>query len=361
MAYQLPEKLKNLEPYQPITGQFAVRVDANESFISLPEDIRREIGEKVSQIDFNRYPDPYAVELCDKFSRYFGVPSDLVVAANGSDELLFLLTSCFSDAGDKLMMVKPDFSMYGIYAELAGMQVEVFEKDDNMQIGVDALIAEAKEKQIRMLIFSNPCNPSSLIESRADVLKIVEALEDTLVIVDEAYMEFTDNASVLDMVEQYPNMMVLKTLSKAFGLAAVRLGFAVSNRTLINALKAAKSPYNVNTMSQVVGSVIFDHPEYIADCISQIRVSRDNLYKSLVALKAQQPRIKSLQNANANFVYMEVDGAADVFEALKQQGIAIRLMKNYLRICAGSEAENKAVLKALETALKGAEVCEQQK
>ena len=110
------------------------------------------------------------------------------------------------------MMVKPDFSMYGIYAELAGMQVEVFEKDDNMQIGVDALIAEAKEKQIRILIFSNPCNPSSLIESRADVLKIVEALEDTLVIVDEAYMEFTDNASVLDMVEQYPNMMVLKTL-----------------------------------------------------------------------------------------------------------------------------------------------------
>ncbi|MBQ2776759.1 MAG: histidinol-phosphate transaminase, partial [Peptococcaceae bacterium] len=109
MTYQLPEKLRNMEPYQPNTGVFHVRLDANESFISLPDDIRKEIGEKVSQIDFNRYPDPCATELCVIFRRFFNVPSDLVVAANGSDELLFLLTSCFSDAGDKLMMVKPDF------------------------------------------------------------------------------------------------------------------------------------------------------------------------------------------------------------------------------------------------------------
>lgn len=353
MTYQLPEKLRTLEPYQPITGQFRVRLDANESFISLPDTIRKEIGDKVSQIDFNRYPDPYATELCEKFSAYFHVPSELVVAANGSDELLFLLTSCFSNAGDKLMMVKPDFSMYGIYAELAGMQVEVFEKDEAMQIGVDALIAAAKEKQVQMLIFSNPCNPSSLLESREDVLKIVEALEDTLVIVDEAYMEFADDASVLDMVEAYPNMIVLKTLSKAFGLAAMRLGFAVSNSTLIHALKAAKSPYNVNTMSQVAGCVIFDHPEYINDCIARIRTSRDRLYSQLQEMQARQPKIKSLQNSKSNFVYMEVDDAADAFQALKEQGIAIRLMKNYLRICAGSEEENTAMLEALEAWMKG--------
>ena len=354
MTYQLPEKLRTLEPYQPITGQFNVRLDANESFISIPEDIRKEIGEKVSQIAFNRYPDPYAVELCSKFADYFHVPSDLVVATNGSDELLFLLTSCFANAGDKLMMVKPDFSMYGIYAELAELQVEAFEKNDALQIGVDDLIAAAKEKQVKILMFSNPCNPSSLIESREDVLKIVGALEDTLVIVDEAYMEFTDGASVLDEVQHYPNLMVLKTMSKAFGLAGVRLGFAVSNATLLNGLQAAKSPYNVNTMSQVVGSIIFDHPEYINDCIEKIRASRDSLYAGLVALQGHQPKIKSLQNTKSNFVYMEVDGAAEVFQALREQGIAIRLMKNYLRICAGSEAENAALLQALESTLKGA-------
>lgn len=354
MTYQLPEKLRNLEPYQPITGQYRVRLDANESFISLPDAIRKEIGEKVSQIEFNRYPDPYATELCNKFSNYYQVPPDLVVASNGSDELLFLLTSCFSNAGDKLMIVKPDFSMYGIYAELAGIQVEVFEKDDALQISVEDLIAAAKEKQVQMLIFSNPCNPSSLIESREDVLKIVEALEDTLVIVDEAYMEFADGASVLDAVTQYPNMIVLKTLSKAFGLAAVRLGFAVANEMIIRALKAAKSPYNVNTMSQVVGSVIFAHPDYIATCIAQIKESRDQLYDSLFQLKLRQPKIQSLQNSKSNFVYMKLEHAADAFQALQEQGIAVRLMQNYLRICAGSESENAALLEALETYLKGA-------
>lgn len=353
MTYQLPEKLRTLEPYQPITGKFDVRLDANESFISLPDEIRHEISVMVPRIAFNRYPDPYAVELCRKFGNVFDVNPELVVAANGSDELLFLLTTCFASAGDKLMVVKPDFSMYKVYAELAGMQVEVFEKNDAMQIGVDDLIAAAKEKQIQMLIFSNPCNPSSLIESREDVLKIVQELEDVLVVVDEAYMEFA-YGSVLDEVENYPNLMVLKTLSKAFGLAAARLGFAVSNPTIIRALKAAKSPYNVNTMSQVVGSIVLDHPAYIEECILLIKESRDYLFGMLQALAGSEPKIKSIQNTRSNFVYMEVENAAGAYKALQEKGIAIRLMGKYLRICAGSEEENDAVLNALRDYLKGA-------
>ena len=353
MTYQLPEKLRTLEPYQPITGHFDVRMDANESFLSLPDEIRHEISVLVSRIDFNRYPDPYAVDLCQKFGRLFGISPELVVAANGSDELLFLLTTCFSDAGDKLMVVKPDFSMYKVYAELAGMQVEVFEKNDALQIGVDDLIAQAKEKQIQMLIFSNPCNPSSLVESREDVLKIVRELEDVLVVVDEAYMDFADG-SVLQEVENYSNLMVLKTLSKAFGLAAVRLGFAVSNPTIIRALKAAKSPYNVNTMSQVVGSIVLDHPAYIEECILQIKESRDYLFGMLQAMAGSEPKIKSIQNTRSNFVYMEVEDAAGTFRALRQQGIAIRLMGDHLRIAAGSETENAAVLEALRAYWKGA-------
>ena len=243
--------------------------------------------------------------------------------------------------------------MYKIYGEMAGLQVEVFEKGEDLQIGVDALIAEAKEKQIQMLIFSNPCNPSSLIESREDVLKIVQELEDVLVVVDEAYMEF-GYGSVLDEVKNYPNLMVLKTLSKAFGLAAARLGFAVSNQTIINALKAAKSPYNVNTMSQVVGSIILDHPAYIEECILLIKESRDYLFGMLQAMAGSEPKIKSIQNTRSNFVYMEVENAADVYNALLEKGIAIRLMGKYLRVCAGSEEENDAFLSALRDCLKGA-------
>lgn len=360
MTYQLPEKLRKLKPYQPVTGQFPVRLDANESFLSLPDEIRHEIGTLVSRINFNRYPDPLAAKLCQKFAQHFQIPAELVVAANGSDELLFLLTTCFADAGDKLMVVQPDFSMYQVYAELAGLQVEVFAKNEGLHIGPDALIAAAKEKQVQILLFSNPCNPSSLVENREDVLKIVSALENVLVVVDEAYMEFADD-SVLQAVTQYPNLVVLKTFSKAFGLAAARLGFAVSNKTIIDAFKAAKSPYNVNTMSQVVGCILLDHPAYLEECQLLIKESRDYLFGMLQAMAGSQRKIRSIQNTRSNFVYIEVEDAAGIYKTLQQQGIAVRLMGDHLRICAGSEEENAAVLKALDTYLKGAESCAVQK
>lgn len=356
MTYQLPEKLRTLEAYQPISGQYNVRLDANESFLSLPGEIMHEINVGISQIDFNRYPDPYAVELCKKFGAYFQVPAELVVAANGSDELLFLLTTCFASAGDKLMVVKPDFSMYKVYAELADLQVEVFHKTTDFGLNVDELIATAKEKNVQMLIFSNPCNPTSLLLSKEDVLKIVAALEDVLVVVDEAYMDFAEG-TVLHEVEQYSNLLVLKTFSKAFGLAAARLGFAISNKTIIDALKAAKSPYNVNTMSQVVGSVLLDHPAYLDECMLQIKDSRDYLFGMLQAMAGEQPKIASICNTRSNFVYMKVENAAAAHKALLEQGIAVRLMGNYLRISAGNERENDALLAALRNYLKGADEC----
>lgn len=354
MTYQLPEKLRKLEAYQPVSSQCKVRLDANESFLNIPDEIRHEISVAVSRIEFNRYPDPYAVELCEKFGNFFQIPANLIVAGNGSDELLFLLTTCFASAGDKLMVVKPDFSMYKFYGEMAEMRVEVFDKGDKFEIDPDALIAEAKEKKIQILLFSNPCNPASLLSSKEDVLKIVAGLEDCLVVVDEAYMEFAEG-SVLQEVTNYPNLMVLKTFSKAFGLAAARLGFAISNQTVIDALKAAKSPYNVNTMSQVVGCILLDHRGYLEECIIQIKESRDYLFGMMQAMAGSQPKIKSIQNTRSNFVYMEVEDASGAYQALQKQGIAIRLMGNYLRICAGSESENEAVLKALRDYLKGAE------
>lgn len=355
MTYQLPEKLRNLDAYVPVSNRCKVRMDANESFLNLPDEIRHEISVGVSRIEFNRYPDPLATELCEKFANYYHVPADAVVAANGSDELLFLLTTCFSDAGDVLLTVKPDFSMYGVYAELAGMQVAVYEKNDRLEIDADALIAAAKAQKAKMVIFSNPCNPSSLLTSKETVLRIVEGLPDCLVVVDEAYMEFAEG-SVLQQVQDYANLLVLKTFSKAFGLAAARLGFAVSNQTIINALKAAKSPYNVNTMSQVVGSILLDHTAYIDECILLIKESRDALFGQLQALAGQYPQIKTVQNTRSNFVYVTMDNAAAACEALRAQDIAIRGYKDdHLRIAAGSEQENDAVVNALRDFLKGAD------
>lgn len=350
MSYQLPEKLKNLTPYQPVSAHTSIRLDANESFLSLPDYIRKDIGEQIAKIDFNRYPDPYAVELCKKFADFFQLPSELIVAGNGSDELLFLLMNCFSNAGDKLMTISPDFSMYKVYAELTGMQVEEFKKNENFLINIDELIATVKKNDIRILIFSNPCNPVSLAFSKEDVLRIVQNLEDVLIVVDEAYMEFAEE-SVLHEIENYSNMIVLKTLSKAFGLAAARLGFAVSNKTIIKVLKAAKSPYNVNTLSQTVGCILFNYPDYLKDCINEIKKSRNNLFNKLCNIAQKQPKIKSVQNTHSNFVFIEVEDAFEIYKALQQHGIAIRLIDNYLRISTGSEKENNILVRILSNIL----------
>lgn len=350
MTYLLPKKLQQLEPYKPLSGDFPVRLDANESFLSLPDEIRQEIGRAVAAIDFHRYPDPYAAVLCKKFGAFYEIDPALVVAGNGSDELLSLLGTCFADAGDRLLVARPDFSMYEIYGQMGGMEVIARQKDSALQMDADSLIAAALEEQVKMLIFSNPCNPTGQLMAKSDVLKIVEAL-DCLVVVDEAYMDFAAG-SVLQEVENYDNLIVLKTFSKAFGMAAARLGFAVTNRALVKALQAAKSPYNVNTLSQVAGCVLLDHPEFLRECIQSIKESRDDLYQAIKALKKEKADLYMVYPTSANFVYLQVADASAVFEAVSAKGIAIRLMKdNHLRIAAGSPKENRRVWQALSECL----------
>ncbi|MBQ3510362.1 MAG: histidinol-phosphate aminotransferase family protein [Peptococcaceae bacterium] len=346
MTYQLPEKLKQLQGYQPGTI-CDTKLSANESFISIPDEIRRDIAKQIWELEYNRYPDPLAKKLCRKFAEFFSVPAELVTAANGSDELLFLLTTCFMNAGDKLMLVEPDFEMYRVYAEMAGVETVVYEKDAHLRISTETLVAQAREQQVQALVLSNPCNPSSLLESREDILRIVQELENVLIIVDEAYMDFADE-SVLQDVELYSNLIVLKTLSKAFGLAALRLGFAIANKTITNALRAVKSPYNVNTASQIIGTIVLDYPDFIHSCIRTIKSSRNDLYRRVRDLQKEIPDIQSVQNSSANFVYVQVINAADVHAFLQEKSVAVRLLGEYLRISAGTKAENDAVLRTLE-------------
>ncbi len=272
-------------------------MDANESFLSPPPELLRQIGDAVARVPFNRYPDPYCVALCEKFASFFGVRPSNVVAGNGSDELIGLIVSSFAGAGDRMAVVKPDFSMYAFYAQAAGVSVEVFEKPaETLALDADALVAFARERDVRLVILSNPCNPTSLSASRGSVLP------DRLVVIDEAYMDFS-TGSILDVVDRYDNLIVLKTCSKAFGMAAIRLGFAVSHPTLAIALKAAKPPYNVNSMTQAIGCLLFDNPDYLRACTRQIVESRDRLYREMKRLAEEKSGRLEVVESCANFVF----------------------------------------------------------
>ena len=291
--YQLNEKIKDLKPYDPIQGSYRVRLDANESFLPLPQALVEEAKAAVERTAFNRYPDPAARELCQAFAACYGVQPQQVVAGNGSDELITVLFEAFLEKGDAFATVEPDFSMYAFNGHLHEARHVAIPKGRDLRLDVEAVAAACQREQVKLLIFSNPCNPTSLVCGREEMRKLIDSLPDTLVVLDEAYMDFSDQ-SLLGEVEDHPNLLVLRTCSKAFGMAALRLGFAVCGKTLAGALRAVKSPYNVNSLSQAVGTAVLRRKGELDRALETILRSRDQLYAGLRELGEKYPRLSVL-------------------------------------------------------------------
>lgn len=348
---KISSKLDVMTPYDAGHDEYAILLNANESFIPPVPEIKRTMLERISQADFNRYPDPAASGLCQKFAQYYQIDPQLVVAGNGSDEIIGLLYGCLLDTGDKVMTLEKDFSMYSFYCHIYNCSHVEMPKEPDLSVDIDKVIAFAQAEKPQMLIFSNPCNPTSLGMKREDVLKIVENV-DALVVVDEAYMEFFDQ-SVLDQAGRYENLIVLKTCSKALALAALRVGFAVSSERIIYLMKTGKSPYNVNTLSQIMAEVVFENPELIDSAIGEIKASKRMLYRGLSAMAERTDKIIRVLPSDTNFIFMEMQDADAAFKALQNEGILVRKMGSFLRISAGTMMENDSVLEALGAFLKG--------
>lgn len=348
---KLAKKTAQFVPYEPLQGKYRVRLDANESFLLPTESDRLAMEQAAGAAAFNRYPDPTAREVCDAFAALYEVDPALVTAGNGSDELISVIINALLDKGERVLTLAPDFSMYAFYAAEAEAECLELKKRDDMTIDVDAVIETVRAKNVRMLLFSNPCNPTSLGLVREDMRRILRACADTLVVADEAYMDFWDQ-SLLPEVLEYDNLIILRTCSKALGLAALRLGFAVANPTLTGVLRAAKSPYNVNSVTQAMGAVLLKNPLYRDFYGELLRQSRDMLLDGMKKLAAAGKLIRVFESCT-NFVYIETDKAVMLAEALADRGIAIRRFGDrFLRVTAGTEAENREVLALFEFLLR---------
>ena len=344
--YQLNEKIKDLKPYDPIQGSYRVRLDANESFLPLPQALVEEAKAAVERTAFNRYPDPAARELCQAFAACYGVQPQQVVAGNGSDELITVLFEAFLEKGDAFATVEPDFSMYAFNGHLHEARHVAIPKGKDLRLDVEAVAAACQREQVKLLIFSNPCNPTSLVCGREEMRKLIASLPDTLVVLDEAYMDFSDQ-SLLGEVEDHPNLMVLRTCSKAFGMAALRLGFAVCGKTLAGALRAVKSPYNVNSLSQAVGTAVLRRKGELDRALETILRSRDQLYAGLRELGEKYPGRFRLLPGETNFAALEMEDGPELLAYLARQGVAIRYTGGLVRVTCGAPEENKIVLEEM--------------
>ncbi len=345
MSYTLSDKSTALKPYEPNGGTYRIRLDANESFLLPTVSDREQLAKAVEELDLRRYPDPLATEVCEAFAALYGVDPALVTAGNGSDELISVIMSAFLQKGEKVLTVTPDFSMYRFYTSITENPCITLEKESDLTIDVDRVIETIQRENIRLFIFSNPCNPTSIGLDRDAVRRLVTQTE-ALIVLDEAYMDFWDQ-SLLSEVAQYDNLIILRTASKALGMAALRLGFAVANPTLTAVIRAAKSPYNVNTATQKMATILLSNPLYKEVYIDLLIESRKQLSKGF-RLMEEKGVIEKLYDSCTNFVLIEVEDAPYFWEELADFGIMVRcLNEKQLRITAGTEAENKEVLAAI--------------
>ncbi len=347
---RIAQKLRNLSPYDPTVDSYAVKLDANESPFAPDSDKLKEVFENIVSARLNRYPDPTCQKLREVASRLYGVSAEQIVCGNGSDELISVIFGAFLEHNSKVLVTAPDFSMYGFYAHIAECETVTLQKNESLNFTAEDLIAKAKAENVDMVIFSNPCNPTGQGIKRDDVLKIANSL-DCLIIVDEAYMDFWSE-SILDTVANLENVIVLKTCSKAFALAGIRLGFAVTSQELASYLNRARSPFNINTLTQAVAVALLEDANALTEASESLVRSRIQLEQLLGTVAKKYPNRVKLIETVTNFALVECDNAPLYYEELKGASICVRLIANkYLRITAGTTEENELLAKALDAAL----------
>lgn len=243
--------------------------------------------------------------------------------------------------------------MYRFYGELAECERVLIPKRDDLTIDVDEVIRSVNQTAGGMLLFSNPCNPTSLGLKRDEVRRLVRSVN-CLVVLDEAYMDFWDQ-SLIQEAGDYDNLILLKTCSKALGMAGIRLGFAVANPIITKALRAVKSPYNVNSVTQAIGAVVLREQALLKERTNDLIASCRDLLEHLSALAKRYPILEQIYPSVTNFVMVKTGQAKMLAQKLSDRSVAIRCFEGYLRITAGSREENERLIREFQGVLQ--EVC----
>ena len=335
--------MKTIDAYEVNNGSKTL-LNANECYRNLPEDIINEIKDNLEEVLFNRYPDNSANLLTKTYSKAFNIKEDNVIFGNGSDEMLGLVIGLNIKEGKKLYTLTPDFSMYDYYTSFHGGDMVKYPIDLNNGFNVDDFIKKGKEENVSIIIFSNPNNPTGTLVSKDDIKKILNSFDIPLVI-DEAYGEFCD-CSMVDEIDNYKNLYVTKTLSKAYGVAGIRLGMIISNKDNINVLRDMKVPYNVNSVTQYIGSIILKHKDELDLYSKEIIKRRDYFYNELVNRKYKDLVVYP---SHANFIYCKSSLKDELITNMLSNGISIRNYKDdSFRITIGSEIEMEDVLSVID-------------
>ena len=339
-------QVKGMKAYHVDEPDVLVKLHANESPYNLSEKAREAIAKEIRNLAFNRYPDPSCLELRSALGEKLGVNPDQVALGNGSDELIQMIMMVFGGHSSPVLFPTPTFSMYKNIALSAGEDVRPVPLDDSFDLDLQIMAGEVR-KGPSVTFISYPNNPTGNCFSADFIEKIIMASEG-IVVVDEAYYDYSKK-TFIDKLKDYPNLIVLRTLSKV-GLASLRLGMLVASKEVAELINRVRLPYNITSMSQVAGLMSLEFAEEIEDGIKSVIDERAKVYEGLENISFTTPF-----RTDSNFILFRAENSRKVFDGLISKGVLIRNLhsggplKNCLRVTVGRPEENDAFLRGLKT------------
>ena len=327
-----------LAPYSSARNEYAGReahvfLDANENPYNVP---------------YNRYPDPLQLELKDAISKVKGVPAENIFLGNGSDEPIDLVYRCFCNPGvDNVVAIEPTYGMYKVCADINDVEYRPVLLDDSFQVTADKLLAATDEKT-KLIWICSPNNPTGNHLVREEIAKVIANFEG-LVIVDEAYSDFSSQKPFRAEVLKHPNLIVLNTMSKAWGCAAIRLGMAFASQEIISIFNKVKYPYNINQLTQKQALEVLKDPFEVDKWVKILLEERSRMIEAFKLL----PICEKVYPTDANFFLAKMTDAPKIYNYLVDKGIIVRnrhriqLCLNCLRITIGTKTENGELIAAL--------------
>lgn len=336
------ENIRNMRPYSSarheFTGAASIFLDANENAFGSPLDE-----------NYNRYPDPLQLRLKEKISTIKGIPPKNIFLGNGSDEAIDLLFRIFCEPGrDNVILLPPTYGMYEVCAEMNAVQIKKVPLTPAYQLDLDA-IGGAIDPFTKLIFICSPNNPTGNSMDRSDIEILLNNF-DGLVVIDEAYINYARQKTFIPELTEYPNLVILQTLSKAWGLAGLRLGMAFAGEPVIHFMNKVKYPYNISTANQELAIEALENLSTVNDWIQIIVEQREWLTEELLKLSFT----RTVHPSDANFILVQLNDARNIYEYLISQGIIVRdrsrviLCDDCLRITIGTPGENILLLETLK-------------
>lgn len=307
-------------------------------------------NENPNETGVNRYPDPQQRNLKTRLAEIKGISSEKILLGNGSDEVLDLIYRAFCEPGkDNIITLPPTYGMYNVLAGINNIESREVLLNDDFQPNITEIL-EKIDTHTKLIFLCSPNNPTGNSFSESSITKILENFNG-IVVIDEAYIDFSDQQSWIHKLEEYSNLIIAQTLSKAFGMAGIRLGICYASEEIISILNKIKPPYNVNELTQNRAQFRLNNIAEVNSEITEIVIEREILSKALLEVDF----IEKIYKSDANFLLIKVDDATKRYDQLLDKGIVIRnrttqpLCENTLRFTIGTKEENIKLIKALKS------------